>query len=218
MKPSDFLFVREGICLFCKEEETYGETLCTECESRLRPVDDRFLYDGVHNCTIAYFYNRFLQEVLRSFKFHESTDLAEPIGKLLYAHVKEGDFGHITHVQPIPMHPRAERKRGYNQSVLMAEELSKHTGWRVANLLQKTRHTQEQNKLNRAERESNLEGAFSLTPRADASGMKLLLLDDFVTTGNTMKQATQVLLQAKPDSIEAFALTSPKRHRNIDFT
>lgn len=55
MKLSDFLFVREGICLFCKEEETYGEILCRDCRKQLEAHGGEYAYDEVHSCSIAYF-------------------------------------------------------------------------------------------------------------------------------------------------------------------
>ena len=213
MRVSDFVFVREGIGLFCKEEETYGDAICTDCQSRLQPSGEHFAYDEDHDCAIAYFYNRFMQDVIQEFKFHECAELAEPIGRLLYEYVKQGGFSHITHIQPIPMHPRAERRRGYNQSVLMAHELAKHTGWQVADLLEKTKATQEQNKLNRIQREHNLADAFTCRPTHATERMHVLLLDDFVTTGNTMRQATRALAGTPFASVTALALTAPRRYR-----
>lgn len=213
MKVSDFLFVREGICLFCREEETWGEPICADCRQRLELSGEHFNYDTEHECDIVYFYNRFMQEIIHEFKFHERAEFAEPIGRLLYEYIVQGGFEDITHIQPIPMHRTAERKRGYNQSVLMAEELAAHTGWKVANLLEKTRHTREQNKLNRIEREKNLENAFQLKRQDCLSEMHILLLDDFVTTGNTMKQATGALLTQGFVSVRALALTAPRRYR-----
>ena len=110
------------------------------------------------------------------------------------------------------MHPRAIRQRGYNQSELLAKALAAHTGWTVADLLVKRRHTPEQNKMNRMQREHNLKDAFTAACVADAGSIRLLLIDDFVTTGNTMKQATRALAPLGLGAIRGLALTAPRRY------
>lgn len=213
MKLSDFLFVREGICLFCKEEETYGEILCRDCRKQLEAHGGEYAYDEVHSCSITYFYNRFLQQIFRQFKYHDEAELAEPIGALLAAFVKQGDYQSYTHIVPVPMHPAAIKKRGYNHTHLMAEELSRRTGLVICDALLKTKNTRAQNKLNRAQRETNLLGAFQPAPGIHLTHANVLLLDDFVTTGNTMKHATRALTEAGPARIHGLAFTAPRFYR-----
>ena len=210
MKVSDFLFVREGICLFCKEEETYGDVLCADCARQLEAHGGTYAFDEWHSCSIAYFYNRFLQQKFRDFKFMEQAELAEPMGALLARFVKATDLLDYTHIVPVPMHPRAEKKRGYNQVRLLADELSRHTGIPVYEGLKKTRHTKEQNKLDRIGREKNLKGAFQIVSGAELSGARLLLLDDLTTTGATMKHAADALEKAKPEVLHGLAFCAPR--------
>ncbi len=215
MKISDFLFVRRGICLFCKEEETWGDVLCPDCLQRLEPHGGEYSYDGQHACSIAYFYNRFLQDIFRAFKFHEETEMAEPMGQLLAKFVREKQLLDYTCIVPVPMHPAATKRRGYNQVRLLAEELSRHTGLPVAEHLIKTRHTKEQNKLDRIQREKNLRNAFCVRKPHSLKGTRILLLDDFVTTGNTMKYATRALLAAEPEQVHGLAFTAPRLYRPL---
>ena len=89
---------------------------------------------------------------------------------------------------PVPLHPRKERQRGYNQSVLIAQG--------VASILQipvrdkafvRTRFTATQTDKNREERIRNVEAAFSVRKASDLAGKHLLLLDDVLTTGATVE-------------------------------
>lgn len=215
MKLSDFLFVREGICLFCKEEETWGDTLCPDCLRRLEFHGGVYEYDDDRHCRIAYFYNRFLQGIFRDFKFGEYAELAAPIGTLLADYVLKEELTNYTHIVPVPMHSRVIRQRGYNQVRLMAEELSRHTGIPVTDALVKVKHTREQNKLDRMEREKNLRGAFALNPKVHLKNAQILLLDDIITTGNTMKHAARVLAESRPAEIQALAFTAPRLHNPL---
>ena len=94
---------------------------------------------------------------------------------------------------PVPLHKRRERSRGYNQSALLAGELSKHTGMPVEpGLLTRNRDTRPQVDLtSEGERRDNVEGAFTSTPAVD--GRRVLLMDDVVTTGATMSVCAAAL-------------------------
>jgi ComF family protein len=93
-------------------------------------------------------------------------------------------------IVPVPLHPNRERERGYNQSALLAKELSRLTGIPLAtDLLRRTIDTAPQVSMDDYEqRRRNIEGAFECI--GDLSGMKVLLkvllVDDVITTGSTM--------------------------------
>ncbi|MBM3944694.1 MAG: ComF family protein, partial [SAR202 cluster bacterium] len=89
-------------------------------------------------------------------------------------------------VAPVPMHPKRERERGYNQSSLLAKELGRLLGLPVeAKALKKTRNTEPQVALDTAdERRRNVAGAFGCA--GGVEGKRVLVVDDVVTTGATM--------------------------------
>ena len=107
---------------------------------------------------------------------------------------------------PVPLHKSRERERGYNQSVLLAREVSKHTGIPVGeDLLRRTRDTAPQVSLaSPEERGRNIEGAFECA--ADVAGLRVLLVDDVVTTGSTMSACAAPLMEAEAAAVRGLAL------------
>jgi len=98
---------------------------------------------------------------------------------------------------PVPLHPLRLRYRGYNQSLLLAEGLSRSLSISlVPDLLQRCRYTATQSKLSQKERWTNLSGAFRIKPFHDVKNKNILLVDDLYTTGATGAEASRVLKAA----------------------
>jgi len=100
---------------------------------------------------------------------------------------------------PIPLHAAKFRKRGYNQSFLLAESLAKRFDMQVADCLKRNKPTKTQVGLSKDDRKQNIANAFSL--RGDVSNLvksykHALLVDDVVTSGATLREAAKVLKRA----------------------
>lgn len=143
--------------------------------------------------------------IIHRFKYEGLFALAEPLARFLIdgwpAWSQPPDL-----MLPIPLHPRRMRRRGYNQSELLARPLGKAKGIPTEpELLRRTRHTMPQVGLGPDERHDNVRGAFT----ADASGVRgrhVLLIDDVLTTGATMSAAAEALLDAGAASVAAYCL------------
>jgi ComF family protein len=97
---------------------------------------------------------------------------------------------------PVPLHPRKERERGYNQSRLLAESLAGVAGnrTRVESLLSRTVDTQTQTAFDRRTRQTNLKNAFALARGATLNpGLHYILVDDVFTTGSTLNACAREL-------------------------
>lgn len=100
---------------------------------------------------------------------------------------------------PVPLHPRKERDRGYNQSRLLASCLAAAAGGgtRVEALLRRAVDTPSQTGFDRKTRRDNLKNAFALASGAAITpGQHYLLVDDVFTTGSTLNSCAQVLRHA----------------------
>lgn len=97
---------------------------------------------------------------------------------------------------PVPLHPRRERNRGFNQAALIARELSALTGVAVdADALRRSRHTPPQVSMDTADaRHRNIADAFDCA--GSANGKRYILIDDVVTTGSTMTACAAALKDA----------------------
>jgi ComF family protein len=104
---------------------------------------------------------------------------------------------------PVPLHPTRQRERGFNQASLIAELLSAQTSIPARPLLERTRYTTTQTALDRSERMENLHNAFRLRKNGDVRGLRVLLVDDVLTTGSTLNECARVLKRAGAFSVHA---------------
>ncbi len=111
---------------------------------------------------------------------------------------------------PVPLAPRRERQRGYNQAAVLAAALGERSGWPVrAAWGRRVRDTRTQTALTPEERRANIAGAF--VPGPVAAGARVLLVDDVFTTGSTLAELAATLLEAGAGAVEAvtFARARP---------
>jgi ComF family protein len=119
-------------------------------------------------------------------------DMAELFARIPHA----GEFVRGATLVPVPLHPRKQRERGYNQGYELANALAGRLGGgtKVSELLRRVVDTQTQTNLDREERRANLKNAFALTPGADFNpDLRYVLIDDVFTTGSTLNACAAVL-------------------------
>jgi len=108
---------------------------------------------------------------------------------------------------PVPLHRARLKKRGFNQSFLLATELSRLIGVPTRPLLRRTRNTPPQVGLKGEARTKNVRGAFSTSDQfAPFAGARLLLIDDVFTTGATLSEAAKALRKAGASEVCALTL------------
>src|SRR5262245_37091851 len=140
-------------------------------------------------------YRGVLREALHAFKFGGRRALAAPLGDLLVEMgqgalaVADPDL-----LVPMPLHPRRERERGFNQALLLARRIGR--AWRVpvrTDMLARTVATRPQSELNAEERRENVRGAFALRRPDLVAGRHVILVDDILTTGSTVRACAACL-------------------------
>ena len=146
-----------------------------------------------------------IREAIHALKYQTVRAAAPILGQLL-AHWFEAFPVPGELVVPVPLHKRRLRSRGYNQSALLAEELSRLSGLPMTErVLVRTRDTPPQVSLSgREERVKNVEGSFSCV--GGVEGRKILLVDDVVTTGSTLSACASALRASGVDSVWGVAL------------
>ncbi|MDE1177020.1 MAG: ComF family protein [Edaphobacter sp.] len=148
-----------------------------------------------------------MRELIHLLKYERVRGAAQPLGRLL-AKVMEGMAGEGMPREAVmiavPLFGTKQRQRGYNQSVLLADEalISLRRGgatWRLQprhDALRRVRDTESQFELTPTGRRRNLKGAFVVVDPAAIAGKEILLIDDIYTTGATARECARVLREA----------------------
>jgi ComF family protein len=144
--------------------------------------------------------------LVHALKYRSLHALAQPMGELL-ADSFELEPLPADVVMPVPLHGRRRRSRGFNQSELLARVLARRAGLELDDhTLMRTRNTPQQTRTDdRARREENVRGAFHC--RNEVPGRRVLLVDDVLTTGATLRECARTLRQAGARSVWALAFS-----------
>jgi ComF family protein len=139
-----------------------------------------------------------MKEIIHALKYERRRSIAPPLGTLMRLTgarlLRDADV-----VVPVPLHPRREHQRGFNQ----AEDLARQLGLPVARLLARLRNTRSQIDLPADERHQNVEEAFGYRPSADGLPQIVVLVDDVSTTGATLDACAGVLKSAGVKEVRA---------------
>ncbi|MGQ9677954.1 MAG: phosphoribosyltransferase family protein [bacterium] len=133
--------------------------------------------------------------LIQALKYNEKTSLVPLLGAAL-ALLIEQDSGlkQADMICPVPLHPARQRERGYNQATLLAAEAARITQIPFVDPLIRKKNTASQtNQVNNEERSKNVRGAFRVKDGERFDGMRLILVDDVMTTGATISSAAQEL-------------------------
>ena len=175
-------------CLGCKKE---NEILCPDCLLKISRPDTPYL-NGVH--IAANYQDLVLKKALWMLKYQGVKQLAKPLAELIKERVwKKLETGDWL-IVPVPLSKKKLRRRGYNQAELIAKELSDNVR---ADILFKKFHTKSQVEVkDKEERLANIIDSFEIKNPEKIKGKKIILIDDVLTTGATMREAKKVLKQA----------------------
>jgi competence protein ComFC len=150
-----------------------------------------------------------LKDLILLFKFQGYSLLAEILAERAFAALEkdEGVWGGAQALVPVPLHPRRQRERGFNQSALLARELARRSGvGLLEKALVRTRDAPPQSTLEAGERPGNVSGVFIVKRPERIRGGTIILVDDVCTTGSTLGECATALLEAGADEVRAITL------------
>lgn len=210
------VFQNERICERCNKNLPYiGRQRCTLCGRRVKEtgvcMECKRKPLSVKKACSVFTHEREAARLIIRFKrgdrflYRTLAELAEPLFKR--------EFSDCDVITDVPMTKKAQRKRGYHQTRLLAEELSRRCGIPFCVTAVKQRETALQKTLGRDAREKNLKGCFRVSDWATVEGLKILIVDDTLTTGSTVSELAETLIRAGAKSVSALTITSVE-HKN----
>ena len=167
---------------------------CANCEHRTLHFD----------CAVAAYRSRCLvRKVLHQFKYGKQRHLRYQVARWLAEGLQDSRLRgrHFDLIVPVPLHPARERERGFNQAALISDLIAPSAAIPSRPVLERIRYTTTQTAYDRAERMENLHGAFRLRKNRDVRGLRVLLIDDVLTTGSTLSECARVLRRAGARSV-----------------
>ncbi|MDR1627566.1 MAG: hypothetical protein LBR79_02180 [Oscillospiraceae bacterium] len=192
-------FIYPNKCIYCKNIIEYDKTICGKCISSIRGKS-KLIKISAENfphtlCVSAFKYDDYVKSAIWQFKFHGMQYYAESFSEEMYIGVsdyfKDVNFSYISCV---PLHESKLKKRGYNQSELLARFLTKKLNANFVPILIKNKNNLTQHELSFSKREENIKGVYSINHNIYIDKSKnLLLCDDIITTGNTLKECIKTL-------------------------
>ena len=194
-------------CYNCSVFIRQGAVFCEKCLSLIKPVPEKIIaINERYSMSIhaASLYEEPVNKlILRKFASDRSATKALASIIVQFSDIKKIKTDCVI---PIPLHWSRYAKRGFNQVDLLAEELSKELNVPVLNILERVKKTEFQSRLSSDEKKKNLQGAFRFSKKFNIKLLEnktVLLVDDLLTTGSTLKSAASLLSLAKPGSIVA---------------
>ena len=211
-------FIYPSICAKCSNKVFNNNDFCPSCWKGILFISDPYcakcgsplisqFYNDDHLCKAqnhcydmvksAIVYNDFAKEMIAKFKYEDQIYLSMPLSSLLIKCIASLiDSVHL--IATVPMHSIHLRERKYNPSAILASDVAKHYDKLfIADLLIKKTKTKRQNLLTLKERQVNLKNAFIVNGKYQdmIKNKVILLIDDIITTGNTVNECSKALLK-----------------------
>ncbi len=199
------------LCAGCHTALVRGEeTLCLGCLADLPKTGFEKIADnpvvqlfwGRANLKMATAFCTFdkggiMQHLMHQLKYKGRKDVAEKLGFLMGTDlIQSPPYQEIELLIPVPLHPKREHKRGYNQSAELGKGIAEAMGIAImeGNLV-RNNYSESQTNKGRFERWENVKELFGVRKPELLEGKHILLVDDVVTTGSTLEACVQVLLK-----------------------
>ncbi|RMH18549.1 MAG: ComF family protein [Gammaproteobacteria bacterium] len=183
----------EHCCRFCAEPMLQAD-LCGRCTQKRPAFDDMFA---------PFVFAEPVDALIREMKYGKKPEMCRALARLFLQRIRHGPRPEV--LIPVPLHPHALRKRGFNQAAELAKVLGRSLDMAVWQGVVRVKNTPRQSSLSLAARRRNLQGAFRI-PEKIPSFQHVAIVDDVVTTGTTVETLASLLKKNGVRHVEVWSL------------
>jgi len=197
-------------CVFCARVlDKTDDGWCDKCTESLPFADNQGKQNGevFDFCVSPLYYTGVVRRSILRYKFKGASHYADVYGKFLAECIRENPELEYDIISWVPLSGKRERKRGYDQAMLLALSTALNLDDVAVETLEKPVDVQAQSELgDRAQRSANISGAFVASDPEIIAGKRVLLIDDVVTTCSTLDECAKILLSAGASGVVCAAL------------
>ena len=196
-------------CVLCKRVLSKEETdLCKTCrENQPEYGAHKIKLSFLAQWTGLWYYKDDVRTSILRYKFYGRRSYASAYGRLLAMKLQKEGWDDTDILTWIPISRQRKRRRGYDQSELLAKALAEELGWELTPTLRKIRNTRPQSTMGGApQRRANILGAYQVIDPDLVRDKRILLVDDIITTGATASEAARMLLTAGAKEVKLATL------------
>lgn len=186
-------------CVICSKPITGNNdrTTCLDCLNN-KPSYDLSL--------VLFNYNKQIAQLILKLKYNDDTSFLRKTATIINGNLSTQEY-HL--IIPVPLHKKRLKKRKYNQSSLLASEISKLSGLNyIPNLLIRQKFTSSQEGLNKKQRLENVKDSFKINPKYQdkIKDLNIILVDDVIASGATVENCSKLLKKSKCNRILVVAI------------
>lgn len=238
-KVLNFLF--PPVCGICLKKDK--DWICDECLNKLKSnhlktkyininknkINNKIKSQNIHKVYYLFEYKDLIRKKIIDYKFNDKSYLYKTFSNIILKNKKVCNLlNSYDIIIPVPMFEKKKSKRGYNQTELIARELSKKLNINYNNnILLKIKENKTQSQLNYTERKQNVVGVYKVNQREFENikdknekilleNKKIILFDDIYTTGFTVKECIKELENYSFKNVDVFVLAKGKIENRIE--
>ncbi len=212
---SDLLFPPR--CVFCHRRLDEGD-VCPDCQASIpRCGAIRGRGEFFSKAAAPLYYEGSVRDAMLRYKFNNRRGYARPFSRLMAECAGEELAGRFDLITWAPVSRQRLRKRGFDQSELLAAGVADALGLELTSTLRKKRHTGPNSALDgREARAANVLGAYEARNKDVLSGRHVLLVDDVYTTGATLSECSRILLMAGAEDVVCLTFAAARKANKKD--
>jgi len=211
-------FIFPPKCVFCRKSlKDYNIGMCEACKCSLPFTGDDALQKGEYPCCSPLYYDGIAKESFDRFKFDGATKYNKTYGKLIADSIKENLSGQYNMITWVPLSENSLKKRGYDQSMLLAMSTALELYDVAVEILCKNKDIPEQTGVvGLHARKANVSGVYSVKDPELVSGKKILLIDDSIMSGSTLYECAGVLMDSGAVSVVCATLVRARNRWDLE--